>query len=77
MNLVFSSRFSFKTSPELIPGGDPSNPENYTPGNNGEEGYSEWCDGKVSITISIAKNGSKEGSGSIIGGTSFRFYKKP
>lgn len=38
---------------------------------------SEWCDGKASITIAMAKNGSPEGSGTIIGSLSFRFYKKP
>ncbi|HEV7936710.1 MAG TPA: hypothetical protein VGP18_01640 [Solirubrobacteraceae bacterium] len=41
-----------------------------------EENF-EWCDGKASVSISIAKNGSSEGSGTIIGIADFRFYKKP
>jgi hypothetical protein len=77
MSITFSSYWSIKSSPELIPGGEASNPEDYTPGNNGKEGYSEWCDGKATFSISVAKNGSSEGSGTIIGGSSFRFYKKP
>ena len=43
----------------------------------GPEGYYEWCDGKATFTISVVKNGAEEGSGTIIGGSSFRFYKKP
>jgi hypothetical protein len=39
--------------------------------------YSEWCDGKAGVSISVVKNGTEAGSGTEIGFASFRFYKKP